>query len=62
MVSEHYAYMNDTSIILGIIGLLVCLYGDIPKPYGRLLVWTLPALVLFNYWTLNWLSEKRSAK
>lgn len=61
MAGEHYTYLINTSIVLGLIGLLVCVYSDIPKPYDGVLLWLLPGLMIFNYLSLDWLSnEKRS--
>lgn len=59
MISGHYEYLNTASVILGLIGIIACWYGDVPKPYDKVVLWMLPGLIVFNYWALNWLSENR---
>lgn len=59
MSVEHYTYLNYTSIVLGVLALLICMYCDIPKPYDVVLLWMLPVLIVFNYWSLEWLSTQK---
>lgn len=54
-----HEYLNNASIILGILTLLVCLYGDIPEPHKSLWIIALPIMLVINYVCLQWLTKKK---
>jgi hypothetical protein len=58
MSIETYQYLNYASIILGLMVIILCLYGDVPQTYSSLLLWMMPVLIIVNYYSLNWLAKK----
>lgn len=60
MASETHVFMNQASICLGVILLIILLTCEIPEPYGKIWVWLIPAMLLANYFSLIWLSDKKN--
>lgn len=52
-------YLNDVSIVLGIIVVIACLFGDIPKQYSKLIIIIIPILISANYISLVWLTNPK---
>jgi hypothetical protein len=50
-------YLNDASIILGIIVIMACLFGKVPKPFSTMIMIIIPILIAANYISLVWLTN-----
>jgi hypothetical protein len=55
----NHEFMNQTSLILGVLVLIACVYGDIPEPHRTLWLICMPILMLANYVSLIWLAKKK---
>jgi len=55
----HHEYFNNVSVILGIIVLLLCLFADIPPPHNNLWLFAMPILLITNYLSLYWISDRK---
>lgn len=47
-----YYFLNTASVILGVLVILVCLIDDIPEPYRKLTIYTMPIILIVNYFSL----------
>ncbi len=54
---SNHEYLNYASVILGIIVMILCLLGDVPKNYATCIFLMMPLLVTVNYISLVWLSD-----
>ena len=48
----NHEYLSNASIVLGIIAIIACLYGDVPEPYRTVTIISIPMILLVNYCTL----------
>lgn len=53
-------FLNYANIILGIIVILICLYGDIPSPHNTIWLYCMPLLIFTNYVCLMWLTKRNN--
>lgn len=49
---SNYTYISNVGIILGIIVIMTCLFGDIPNPHKFLILIIMPIIVIVNYYSL----------
>ncbi len=59
MSLKNYQFISDASIILGILAMIVCIFSDIPEPYRKLTLVTLPMILAVNYYSLMEIEAKR---
>jgi hypothetical protein len=55
----NHEFMNQVSLILGILVLIACIFGDIPEPHRMVWIICMPFLMIVNYVSLIWLSQKK---
>jgi hypothetical protein len=55
----NHDFLNNISIILGILVILALLYGDLPEPHKTLWLICMPLLLVVNFISLTWLSKKK---
>lgn len=55
----NYEFLNEASIVLGIIVMVVCIFSDIPKPYKNLTLITMPMILIVNYYSLMEIQRHR---
>ena len=56
-VIDNY-FLNQVSVILGIIAMIACVYGNIPPAYAKVVLWSMPIMILTNYFALTWIPKK----
>ena len=49
---SQYMYLNYASIILGIIAMAACVFGDVPEPHRTLVLYMMPVMLIVNYLSL----------
>lgn len=54
---RNYEYLNNVSIVLGVVAVLLCLTGNIPKEYSSMLIVVMPILLITNYVSLCYLLD-----
>lgn len=54
-----YQFINDASIVLGIIVMITCVFSDIPDPYKTLTFITMPMILIVNYYSLMEIERRR---
>lgn len=50
-------YLNDVSIILGIIVIMACLFVEVPIQFSTMIMIVIPILIAANYISLVWLTN-----
>jgi len=48
----NHKYLSDASVILGIIAIIVCLFGDVLEPFRTVTIITMPIILIVNYYAL----------
>jgi hypothetical protein len=60
MSYEAFEYLNYASCVMGVLVLVICLFvDDSQMPHRKTMIWFMPALIVFNYITIAWISEKK---
>ena len=48
----NHLYLTEASIVLGIIAVITCLFGDVPEPHRTVTIVSIPLILMVNYCTL----------
>jgi hypothetical protein len=58
----RFNILNQIVVVLGILVLAVCLFGDIPEPHKSLYIYVMPIIMVLHYLCVEEIEKSRHTK